>query len=37
MNEVLENHIVWGMAAIGYPNVTITPPTLKNGIIKLVK
>jgi nitroreductase len=35
--DIPENHIVWGMAAIGYPNTTTNSPVLKNGIIKFVE
>lgn len=35
--DIPENHIVWGMAAIGYPNSTPKPHSIKGGIIKFVK
>lgn len=35
--DIPENHIVWGMAAIGYPSVTPKPRAIKDGIIKFVK
>ena len=35
--DIPENHIVWGMAAIGYPNATPKPHSIKNGTIKFVK
>jgi len=35
--DIPENHIVWGMAAIGYPDATTNPPVIKDGTIKFVK
>lgn len=35
--DIPENHIVWGMAAIGYPNATPNSPVIKDGTIKFVK
>lgn len=35
--EIPENHIVWGMAAIGYPDQETKEHKIKEGIIKYVK
>lgn len=35
--EIPENHIVWGMAAIGYPDQETKEHKIKDGIIKYVK
>lgn len=35
--EIPENHIVWGMAAIGYPAETPKEHKIKSGTIKFVK
>lgn len=35
--EIPENHIVWGMAAIGYPNSIAKEHERNDGVIKFVK
>ncbi len=35
--EILENHIVWGMAALGYPANTPKAHGRKDGVIKFIK
>lgn len=35
--EIPENHIVWGMAAIGYPNIIAKEHERNDGTIKFVK
>ena len=35
--EIPENHIVWGMAAIGYPNSVVKEHERNDGVIKYVK
>jgi len=35
--EIPENHIVWGMAAIGYPNIIPKAHDIKSGTIKFIK
>ncbi len=35
--DIPENHIVWGMASIGYPNSPAKEHERNNGVIKFVK
>lgn len=35
--EIPENHIVWGMASIGYPDQEVKVKDRKEGIIKIIK